>query len=321
MSYPDFFCMGFQKCGTTTLFAILKQHPEIALARDVKESMYYRIPFAHIIGGGSRYYNKRYFGHLSKGDKRLTGEVNAGLTYSDCAGKLAANISPNTKMIFMMRNPIDRAYSAYKYFLARGFLSIEDVEYDKSHGHAEGFHRYVKKVLTDREKRKNIMRNQMKYIVFSQSNYGFCIKQYLKHFKKENMNFVIFEDFIKDQKGACQDIYRFLGVNDCETIDYNLRINEGNECPTSALGTRELMVTKGMKYFLYEFIAMPHWAPKTYDAFATHYKKVRDKVLVPDKDRDKMLPKTRKILAKYFYRDVRELEKITGYDLAAKWNI
>lgn len=48
---PDFVCIGFQKCGTTTLYDLLKQHANIYLTEDVKEPMFYRVPgFRQILG-------------------------------------------------------------------------------------------------------------------------------------------------------------------------------------------------------------------------------------------------------------------------------
>ena len=63
---PDFVGIGFQKCGTTTLFDLLAAHPDIALARDVKEPMFYRVPAYYGLYWPWRrkFYAWRYFGHL-----------------------------------------------------------------------------------------------------------------------------------------------------------------------------------------------------------------------------------------------------------------
>ncbi|MCD8117917.1 MAG: sulfotransferase domain-containing protein [Lachnospiraceae bacterium] len=312
MAYPDFVCMGFQKCGTTSLYDILAQHPQVALCRDVKEPMYYRVPFLSVIGLGSVYYRKRYFGHVGRGDRRKKGEINAGLTFGGCAEKLAKDFPRDTKMIFMLRNPVDRSYSAYKYFLARGFLPAEAVAYDAVHGHARGFDHYAHSVLDDPGQRGKIMSSRMKYLVFSQSNYAACISDYLKEFDIRNMKFVVFEDFIRDQHRVCREIYEFIGVEDAEGIQYNLRSNEGRERATSGLRAREFCIIKGINYFLYDLIAMPHWAPKLYERYAAFYGKIRSKCLAEDSDRSGVLPSTRTYLMGYFEKDLNHLEKLTG---------
>lgn len=69
----SFICIGFQKCGTTSLYDLLKQHPDIYLTEDVKEPMFYRVPFVRQILGRN-WYRKRYFGHLEEA-RRMTPEA------------------------------------------------------------------------------------------------------------------------------------------------------------------------------------------------------------------------------------------------------
>ncbi len=322
MGYPDFVCMGFQKSGTTTLYEILKQHPQIMLCRDVKEPMYYRIPFLDVIGLGSLYYKKRYFGHVRRQDKaKKKGEINAGLTFSGCAKRLKRHMSHDTKMIFMMRNPADRSYSAYKYFLARGFLPMSAVEYDKKHGHAKGFDHYVHTVLDHSCRRMQIMEKRQKYLVFSQSNYAACIGEFLGAFDIRNMKFVLFEDFIQNEKKVCQEIYEFVGVSEANGINYHVKANEGNDQAVSGRYAKEYLFAKGFNYALYEFLAMPHWAPKLYEKYERKLQRIRKKCLVADMDNSKMLPSTRRYLMDHYETDICALERLIGRDLHKIWNV
>ncbi|MCD8357178.1 MAG: sulfotransferase domain-containing protein [Clostridia bacterium] len=318
MKEPSFFCIGFQKCGTTTLFEILRQHKGIALCRDVKEPMYYRVKGLRAVGG-KQYYLQRYFGHLSASDQRMVGEVNAGLSYTDCAKKLSKDFAPDTKLIFMMRNPVDRAYSAYKYFLARGFLPDYVVRDDKKNGHARAFHHYVHAILDNPEDRKDIMKKRLKYLVFSQSNYAVCIEEYLEHFPRENIKLVFFEEFIHDQKTACEDIFHFLGVDNDASIDYQVKANEGNERPVSPAGVKMAMCAKIGRYALYEFLGMSHWAPKISAQYQRFYEFVRSKGMQEDWDKSKMLPQTRVYLENYFRDEVRRMEVLSERSLATLW--
>ena len=79
----SFICIGFQKCGTTSLYDLLKQHSDIYLTEDVKEPMFYRVPFVRQILGRD-WYRKRYFGHLEEAgrmapDARRRASENVGL--------------------------------------------------------------------------------------------------------------------------------------------------------------------------------------------------------------------------------------------------
>ena len=318
MALPSFICTGFQKSGTTTLFAILKQHPDVALCRDVKEPMYYRIPVVWRIGG-RRYYEARYFGHIEPGDTRTLGEVNAGLNFTHCARKVSRDIPRGTKLIFMMRNPVDRSYSAYRYFIARGFLPREDVRYDLEHGHAAGFDHYVHEVLNDAEQRGDIMRKRLKYLVFSQSNYATCIEEYLHYYDRKDMRFVFFEEFVADQHAACLDLYEFLGLEDREGIDYHIHANGDCDRATSAKAPKRLQIAKGFYYGFHEFIAMGYWAPGLMRRYSDFYDRLRAKSMQPDDDRSKVLPETRAYLQSYYDDEVRKLEQLAGRDLSGLW--
>ncbi len=320
MSYPDFVCMGFQKCGTTTLYELLEQHPGVALCRDVKEPMYYRVPVASVIGGGKRYYKKRYFGHLSPADSRILGEANAGLTFSGCAKKLKKNLPSDTKLIFMFRDPIERSYSAYKYFLARGFLPKDVWEFDKENGHGAGFDFYVRSVLDSPKERNQIMKKRLKYLVLSQSNYGTCIKEYTDFVEDARIRFVLFEEFVKDEQAACRALYEFIGVSDVEGIGYGLASNTGHQRATSARAAKKFYWAKGARYLFFDLLAMTYWAPGLYKRFFRHFEKVRREVLVEDADHGKVLPETRQYLEAYFDPEMQLAEEITGRPLRALWN-
>lgn len=318
--FPQFVCLGFQKSGTTTLFEILRQHPGIVLCRDVKEPMYYRVLALRALGG-DLYYRFRYFGHTAHWDAetRLIGEVNAGLTFTHCAEKICHDFPAETKLVFMMREPVARTYSAYKYFLARGYMSEDVVRDDIENGHAAAFDRYVRSVLDDPAQRGKVMRERLKYLVFSQSNYATCVEEYLDHFPLSQVKPIFFEEFIKDQHAACLDLYDFLGIEDSPAVDYSVRGNEGTERPVSYQAAKRVQYWKGWNFGFYEFVGLPYKFPKAYGLFRKFYEDVRAQGIEPDYDRSKILPTTRAYLQDYYYDEVRRLEKIFGRDLSGLW--
>ncbi len=318
MSYPDFVCMGFQKCGTTTLYDLFKQHPEVVLCRDVKEPMQYRVPLMSIFG--RKYYRWRYFKDVPPDDPRLKGEINAGLTYNGCAKKLKRDYDPNTKMIFMMRNPVDRSYSSYKYFLARGFLPLKWVKLDAKLGHAECFDRYVHSVLDNPRESSKIMKHRLTYLVFSQSMYGASISEYLPNFNVNKMKFIVFEDFVRDEHKTCRELYDFLGISDKTDISYTVKSNEGKDRVVSGLWSKYFLFMKSANYVLYDLCNIIHWAPKFYSTkFLRHYRWVRKKALRTDTDKSTVKPETREYLMNYYNNDICMTEKITGLDLHTAW--
>ncbi len=319
MARPDFICLGFQKCATTTLFGILSQHEGIALTRGVKEPMYYRVPvFHHLLR--RRFYDWRYFGHIGAGDPRVLGEVNAGLTFNGCAAALGRDFDHDTKLIFMMRNPVDRAYSAYRYFLARGLLPAKCIAYEKTHSHAESFDFFSHYVLESPRRRAQVMRRRMRHLVLSQSNYATCIQEYLDAgFALQNMHFVFFEEFVRDQQAGSEQIFDFLNVAAAPEIDYDLKINEGKAAPRSAFASTVFMLVKGGRYGLRDLCCLKEWFPAAARAYERFYQKVRRWALLADQDDSQVLPETRALLMDYFAGEIAQLERITGRNLRALW--
>ncbi len=315
---PSFICIGFQKCGTTTLWDIMRQHSGIVLTQDVKEPMYYRVKGLRTIGG-KKWYERRYFGNVSESDPRMPGEVNAGLTFGNAPKKIAKDFSKDTKFIFMMRNPVDRSYSAYKYFLALGFLPMHIMRYDAKHGHAEGFDHYVHYVLDDENRRAKILKRQLPYLVFSQSMYQWQIEQYTKNFPIENMHFVIFEEFIKDQEAACKEIYSFLGLPEDPNIQYGITSNEGVSRPASPLLGKIGMFSKGRNYVTHEFFNLPKYWPWLDKKWVALYEFVQKKCVVPDADRSKMLDRTRFVLEDFYREQKKSVERIIHHSLDDVW--
>ena len=389
----SFICIGFQKCGTTSLYDLLRQHPNIYLTEDVKEPMFYRVHLVRrILGSG--WYRKRYFGHLeearqmppaarrrtseivglltgrrgktssagtdpseacaatskacaagpedsavsvsgtdhaapaasdqSQADGRhasvlYPGEINAGLGFNGCARWLGRDFTHDTKLIFIMRDPADRCYSAYKYFLALGFLPMSVVADDKKRGHAAAFDSYVRSVLLNPHRRKEIMRHRMKYLCFSQGNYACCIREYLRSFPRENMKFIFFEEFIRDEEGVTKDLLRFLQIPEAPGMSYHVKSNETNFRAASPVCAKILLLFQGMYYLFFEFLNMGRRCPGFFRKFMAFYDWSMDKCTRPETDASKMLPSTRKLLNRYYQNEIRKVEKLSGRSVPESW--
>lgn len=317
---PQFICIGFQKCGTTTLYDLLRQHHGIVLTDGVKEPMLYRCGFFYDVLGGKKWYEKRYFGQVPESDTRLRGEVNAGLGLNGCARKIGKDYPKNTKLIFMMRSPAERAYSAYKYFLAEGFLPSRTMKDDIHHGHPAAFDRYVRHVLGNKAARAEIMKQRQRYLVFSQGRYAALIGEYLRYFPKKNMYFIFFEDFVKDEQLACQKLYDFLGIEDDPAIKYGLKSNDGCRRARSNAWSKVGICDMGVYYFLYEFADGSSRFPELYKKYEENiHEWIQHRCMIPEADFSEMLPQTRKLLINYYRKDIEGVEKLTGRSLKGIW--
>ena len=207
MPLPNFLCVGAQKAGTTTLYDILIQHPQIYLP-DIKETKFFNERYDKGIG-----FYEQFFSSY-KGEK-VIGEIDPDYMFfevNSVATRIYKHLGKDLKLIFMLRNPVDRAYSQYWMNVRRG---IEKEPFDKAIA------------LESQRIRKNLFsKHNFSYI--SRGQYASQIKIFLEFFPIENMFFIIFEeDFIKNREKTIKNLLEFLDVEDVE-LNLNIKSNSAN---------------------------------------------------------------------------------------------
>ena len=104
----NFICIGAQKAGTTTLSDILSQHPDICIP-PIKETKYFLFDVDY--ARGKTFYNS-YFSNYT-GQKAI-GEFDPDyLLFPFTAERIVATLGRDVKILVVLRNPADRAYSHF----------------------------------------------------------------------------------------------------------------------------------------------------------------------------------------------------------------
>jgi hypothetical protein len=106
-SLPDFVIIGAQKGGTTTLYQLLAQHPHVRPA--VRKELHY---FSTFYGRGLEWYRGCF---PAAEQDTITGEGSPYYLFHPHAPRRMAKVIPEARLIVMLRNPIDRAYSHYRH--------------------------------------------------------------------------------------------------------------------------------------------------------------------------------------------------------------
>jgi hypothetical protein len=134
---PDFLLVGAPKAGTTALHAALAQHPELYLS-PVKEPKYYLCgdsPPPAYRGPGDAHSNQEWIWQRQRyldlfaeaGDEQQAGESTPFYLYHRDARRRIAGDLPNAKLIAVLRDPVDRAYSNWMHLWADGLEPCADV--------------------------------------------------------------------------------------------------------------------------------------------------------------------------------------------------
>lgn len=118
---PDFIVAGAQKAGTTSLFRYLEEHPNMVPPVSKKIAF-----FDKNFHRGMQWYRLHFALRRERPapgaapDQTFTGESTAYYMFHPLAAKRIAETLPETKIILLLRNPVDRAYSHYQYKVRRG---------------------------------------------------------------------------------------------------------------------------------------------------------------------------------------------------------
>ena len=125
---PDFVIIGAQKCGTGYLYDLLTQHPHVERAlfgRYSKELHYFNRHFDE----GIEWYRRCFPPPRWKDGRRsITGEATPKYLFHPSVPERMARVLPRARLIVLLRNPVDRAYSHYQHAVRDGHESRSFVE-------------------------------------------------------------------------------------------------------------------------------------------------------------------------------------------------
>jgi len=205
---PDFIGVGAAKAGTTSLHDVLNQHPDIYLP-DFKEAHFF--DFDENFRKGEKWYDKTVFGKYS--GQKIKGEITPSYIYFENVPKrIFDTVGPDVKLIFMFRHPVGRAWSHFQMHRLRGNekLSFEEA------------------IIAEPDRLNQDMLTISRFSYMDRGYYSKQVERYLQYFPKENMHFIIFEEFVKDMAGHTAELLDFMGVDQLE-LDYSIRSNKQAE--------------------------------------------------------------------------------------------
>ena len=213
--YPDFYVVGAPKCGTTSLYEYLRQHPDIFLPK-IKEPHYF---------GEDLHWRKRVIARESYESlysnvpsSKRAGDMSVFYLVSQTAAVEIAKVRPDAKIIVMLRDPLSMLPSLHRQALKTGdevytnLISAIEAEPARAAG------------LIDID-----MENPgvMQMLYYSQiAQYAEQVQRYFRVFGRENVHVILFEDFVGDTVGSVRAAFQHIGVDPTFTPTIALH-NEG----------------------------------------------------------------------------------------------
>jgi hypothetical protein len=207
---PSFILVGAQRAGTTSLYRALMSHPLIHSANFHKGVNYFDINYQRGFGW--------YQGHfpttarLRRGNRTVAGEpitfeASGYYMFHPCAPERMALHLPDVRILAMLRDPVERAYSAWKHESARGFEteSFEralDLEDERLEGQAD-------RMLADHDYQSFSHRH---HAYLRRGQYAEQVNRLRRYFPAEQIHLVESEAFFEQPEPTYSGILDFLGL-------------------------------------------------------------------------------------------------------------
>jgi hypothetical protein len=192
---PDFIIAGAARSGTTWLSHLLNKHPDIGMAKPFKpEPKFFLVD--SLYNQGISYYSETWFSNRS--NLKLGEKSTNYMEDPRVAARIYKHI-PTVQLIFILRNPIERAWSNYHWSVMNG---IEKESFD-----------YAIKHENERE-----IPDQLRYAkpfsYIARGYYADLLIPFFKLFNREKILILKFEEIIKNPYELASKIHRFIGVDE-----------------------------------------------------------------------------------------------------------
>jgi len=287
----DLVIVGAQKSFTTSLKIYLGEHP--AVITHPQQEMAYFTDDNEYSHGYKRALSHYFRGIEHANDKKIVAK-NAILYTSEAGIKRLHEHNPNCKIVLSLRNPIDRAYSAYLME-----LNYVDVEFPFS------------KIKEIAEKADT---NYWPYNLFvDASNYAKYLKMIYKYFPKDQVMIVLCEEIKENPLAVCRQIFQWLDVDD--TFTPKIKVHN----PTMKRGSK--MYARFAVNILKRHPIVRKLAGLIVPSYYNY--RIGDAIRGLNKTHHKygaMDKATREYLLGYYREANKELEEMTGKKVTIFWN-
>lgn len=215
---PNFLIVGAQKAGTTALYQHLKQHPDVFMS-PVKEPHFFafegrdldfrgprdRETLGHMVVGDEGAYRELF---ADAGEEKVRGEASAMYLYMPQAVGGIGRHAPEARLVAVLRNPADRAYSSFLHMMRDGREPIPDfgralaAEEERIRGNWSPIWHY---------RRMGFYHEQ--------------ISRFREAFGPDQLRVYLYEDLEGEPKSVLRDVYEFIGVDPSFVPDVSSRYN------------------------------------------------------------------------------------------------
>ncbi len=302
---PNLFIVGAPKSATTSLYAYLEGHPEIYMS-PVKEPFY----FSSDVHGSLRrpyHYPDDEAAYLAlfedATDQKWLGEASTNYLVSKVAAGLVHDFQPESRIIAMLRNPVDLMYALHNERVSNGAEPIVD---------------FAAAVAAEDDRRagrrlpENF--NSLGAVYADNALLGEQLQRWLDAFGRERVHVIVFGDFARDTAGEFRKVLEFLAVDPTYTpASFEARNRSNRRRGGFVRGLVDSRVAQGLRHRVLPAVIGEKSAYRIARRFS------RSRFNRRAYQRPPMSPELYAQLEEFFAPDVARLGRLIGRNLGAEW--
>lgn len=220
----DFIIAGAQKAGTSALADCLESHPKIKMPH--KDELHRTVqPARHFFDDEDRFakseidYAPLQRGCIWKRESTLLGSCTPICIYWKTAMERIRNYNDKIKLLILLRNPADRAFSHWNMQRERNLESLD----------------FMDAVREEKRRAQKALPLQLrKFSYVDRGFYAGQIERVFHYFPREQVEVIKFENFRREPRGTLEEVCAFLGIEPLQ----NLNNEESNSTPYARTMTR-----------------------------------------------------------------------------------
>ncbi|MFC1876751.1 sulfotransferase domain-containing protein [Thermodesulfobacteriota bacterium] len=318
---PDFIIIGAAKCGTTSLHKYLSMHPEVSVGdteevyfADPKEPEFFAVD--SVYEKGLDYYSKLF---SSARKDQICGEASTIYTLYPSFPHVASRISaaiPDVKLIYIMRNPVDRAYSFYVQIIH----NFQDAT--KNYSISRTFEECIfPGKYPNRAKRDTFYAPFDEHLkdepgtFLDGGKYYTQISEYFKYFDRSQMLFLLFDEFIHYPELVLKNVCEFLAID--STFNFTEKDKVAMNITNDYFkNIKRILTIKSLKRipFVHKVgrVIPDKFKMKLINIFMNNDILKSNDIWLPKE----MLPETRMYLADFYSVEINKLENLLELDFS-----
>jgi len=197
--WPNFYVVGAPKCGTTSIWAYLRKHPQVFLPKFKEPSYFISAPplsgpqDAHCNGNLERYQDL----YRNASGYKAVGDCSPGYLLDRVSAQRIHEVCPDARIVIILRDPVERAYSHYYIFALLGKEKASFFEAVKRDNSAS---------LVPGAPANN-------YLYLDTGFYYEQVLRYIDTFGRDQVGIYLFEDLEKDPSSVMTAICKHIGVD------------------------------------------------------------------------------------------------------------